>query len=161
MWLLDRCIVDRWTCRQTSEKVISNRDTSRNAWNSRWGSFMINTEILWHSVAWPYTMITIYWSDFIPKRDPISKLNLLPNFEWFPQNICDGYGMPTGDTHSYGHLVPFHLWIAYALFVKTNPFPLLVVIIPDYALRTFLRTFSILHVIYTQCHYKTVLQDHH
>ena len=57
---------------------FSNRDTSRNAWNLHWGSFMVHTGILsnnmsfpltnvkWHSVTWPYTMKTPYWSDFVP-----------------------------------------------------------------------------------------------
>ena len=35
--------------------------------------------------------------------------DLLPTFEWFPLNICDGCGMPTGDAYSSGHLVP-SLW---------------------------------------------------
>ena len=35
-----------------------------------------------------------------------TKLDLLPNFEWFPLHICDGCGMPTGDAYSSGHLVP-------------------------------------------------------
>ena len=38
-----------------------------------------------------------------------TELDLLPNFEWFPYNICDGCGMPTGDAYSSGHLVP-SLW---------------------------------------------------
>ena len=38
-----------------------------------------------------------------------TELDLLPNFEWFPYNICDGCGMPTGDNYSSGHLVPC-LW---------------------------------------------------
>ena len=35
-----------------------------------------------------------------------TELDLLPNFERFPLNICDGCGMPTGDAYSFGHLVP-------------------------------------------------------
>ena len=38
-----------------------------------------------------------------------TELDLLPNFEWFPLNICDGCGMPTGDAYSSGHLV-LSLW---------------------------------------------------
>ena len=57
---------------------FSNRDTSKNAWNRHWRSFMVDTGILstiwsfpltnvkWHSVAWKYTMTTPYWSDFVP-----------------------------------------------------------------------------------------------
>ena len=39
---------------------------------------------------------------------------------------------------------PVHLGLAYVLLFVTNPFPELVVISPDYALRTSLGTFSIL-----------------
>ena len=38
-----------------------------------------------------------------------TELDLLPNLEWFPWNICDGCGMPTGDAYSSGHVVP-SLW---------------------------------------------------
>ena len=57
---------------------FSNRDTSRNAW-------IVIEEVLWsirgsyqtirsfpltnvrlHSVTWPYTVTTPYWSDFVP-----------------------------------------------------------------------------------------------
>ena len=38
-----------------------------------------------------------------------TELDLLPNFEWFLENICDGCGMPTGDAYSSGLLVP-SLW---------------------------------------------------
>ena len=55
-----------------------------------------------------------------------------------------GSGTPTGDAFYSGHLVPSHLGLAYVLIVETNPFPELVVIFPDYALRTSLGTFSIL-----------------
>ena len=50
--------------------------------------------------------------------------------------------MPTGGAYSYEHLVPtirdLHM------LVETNPFPESVVIVPDYAFRTSLGTFSIL-----------------
>ena len=36
--------------------------------------------------------------------------------------------MQTGDAYSSGHLVPFHLGLAYVLLVENNPFPELVVI---------------------------------
>ena len=60
---------------------FSNRDTSRNAWNRHWGSFMVNrgsyqtiwnfplTNVKWQSVTWPYTMKTLYWSDFVPNSN--------------------------------------------------------------------------------------------
>ena len=34
----------------------------------------------WHSVAWPYTMTTLYRLDFIPFRDLLTKLDLLPTY---------------------------------------------------------------------------------
>ena len=43
-----------------------------------------------------------------------------------------------------------HLSLAYVLLFETNPFPELVVIFPDYALRTSLGTFSILLSSYKQ-----------
>ena len=57
---------------------FSNRDTSRNAWNRHWGSFIVDTgsyqtiwyfpltNVEWHSVTWPYIMTTPYWLDFVP-----------------------------------------------------------------------------------------------
>ena len=51
--------------------------------------------------------------------------------------------MLTGDAYSSGHLVPFHLGLAYVLHVETNPFPEIVVF-SDYAFRISLGTFSLL-----------------
>ena len=79
---------------------------------------------------------------FIPSRDVITKFILFPNFERFPKNICDGYGLPTGDACSSRIPVPFHFGLV--LLVENNSFPELVVIIPDFTLRTSLGTFSIL-----------------
>ena len=59
----------------------SSMDTSRNAWNRNWGSFMVQldtrifktmwssslTNVKRHSVTWPYAMTTHYWSDFKPR----------------------------------------------------------------------------------------------
>ena len=50
--------------------------------------------------------------------------------------------MPTGDAYSSGHLFPSHLGLAYVLRVETNSIPELVIIPPDYALRTSLGTFD-------------------
>ena len=36
--------------------------------------------------------------------------------------------MMAGDVYSSGHLVPYHLELAYVLLVETNPFPELIVI---------------------------------
>ena len=63
---------------------------------------------------------------FIPSRDVITKFILFPNFERFPKNICDGYGLPTGDACSSRIPVPFHFGLV--LLVENNSFPELVVI---------------------------------
>ena len=88
-------------------------------------------------------MTTLHRSDFIPILDPFTELDLLPTYEKFPYNICDGCSMLSGDAYSSGHLVPSHIGLAYVLLVETNPFPELVFFL-DYSLRTFLGTFSIL-----------------
>ena len=98
-----------------------------------------------HSVAWQYTMTTLPRSDFIPNCNHISKFDISPNlYERFPYDIYDGCVMPTGDALSSEHLVLFHLGLAYVLLVETNPYPKLVVFLPDYVLRTSLGTFQIL-----------------
>ena len=98
------------------------------------------TNVTWHSVNWPYTMTTPYWSD-------CTKLDLLPNFEWFPLNICDGYGMPTGDAYSKDTWSrPFGTRICSTCWDQS--FSEIVVIFPDYALRISLGTFSILLLYY-------------
>ena len=53
----------------------------------------------------------ILWPDHIQWQPPTDQtlLDLLPNFEWFPWNICEGCGMPIGDAYSSAHLVP-SLW---------------------------------------------------
>ena len=60
-------------------------------------------------------------SDFIPNRDHSIELNILPNYDMFPENICDGCDIPTEDAHASGHMVP--LGLANFLLVETNPFP--------------------------------------
>ena len=71
------------------------------------------------------------------------ELGILPNYERSPCNNSDWRGMPTGDAHSSGHLVPSYLGFAYVLFVETNRFQELVVDYPDYAHRRSLGTYSI------------------
>ena len=94
---------------------FSNRDTSRNAWNRHWGSFMVDTGILSNNMKFPshkcemtFCDLTIYNDNTLLIR-LFTELDLLPNFEWFSKNICDGCGMPTGHAYSPGHLVP-SLW---------------------------------------------------
>ena len=45
-----------------------------------------------------------------------TELDRLPNFERFQWNICDGRGIPTGDAHSSGHLVP-SFWDLHMLYL--------------------------------------------
>ena len=77
------------------------------------------------------------------------ELDLLPNFERSPENICDECGMPTMNAYSSGHLLP-SLWDLH-IFYLLRPilFFELVITFPDYALRISLGTFSILlnHII--------------
>ena len=75
---------------------LSNRDTSRNAWNCHWRSFLSIwgsyqtirssslTNAQWHSVSWPNAMTTIHRPDFIPIRDLFTELDLLPTYKRFP-----------------------------------------------------------------------------
>ena len=49
-----------------------------------------------------------------------TELDILQNFEWFPWNICDGCGMPTGDAYSSGHLVLSLQGLAFVLLVETS-----------------------------------------
>ena len=66
-----------------------------------------------------FWMMTIYsdtlqWSGITPIFDPFTDLDLITKFdfllicEMFPQNICNGCGMPTEDAYSSGHLVLSH-----------------------------------------------------
>ena len=47
-------------------------------------------------------MTTLERSDFIPIRELITELDLLPGDETFQYNICDGCCMLTGDVYSSG-----------------------------------------------------------
>ena len=128
---------------------FSNRDTSRNAWNLHWESFMVDTGILsnnmkfpltnvkWHSVTWPYTMTTPYWSDFVPNY------RILSGFHGkFATGVACRQGTLTPpDTWSR----PFGTCICSTCWDQS--FSELVVILPDYALWISLGTFSILHCI--------------
>ena len=67
-----------------------------NAWIRLWGSVIVDTGILSNnikfssqkSVALPYTMTTLHRSDFVPIRDLITELYLLPSkIEKVPRGI--------------------------------------------------------------------------
>ena len=80
------------------------------------------TNVICHSVAWPYTMTTLDRSDFIPNCDHITELDLLPNYERvFIVHLMYGCCMPIGDAHSSGHLLPSHLGLACVLLIETKP----------------------------------------
>ena len=129
---------------------FSNRDTSRNAWTRRWGSFMVDTGILSNNMKFPshkclmtFCDPTIYndnpyWSDFIPNS---IFYRILSGF----RRTC-----ATGMACRKGTLTPPDTWsrpvplgLAYVLLVETNPFPNLSVF-SDYAFQISLGTFSIL-----------------
>ena len=123
---------------------FSNRDKSRNAWNRHWGSFWSIwgsyqtiwsfplTNVKWHSLTWPYTMTTPYWSDFVPNS---TFHRILSGFHRiFATGVACRQGTLTSpDTWSR----PFGICIC-------STFSELVVVLPDYALRISLGTFSIL-----------------
>ena len=86
-----------------------------------WGSYEIIwsfplTNVKWHSVTWPYTMTTPYWSDFV-LNSTFYRILIAFNrtFATFRTPLgtslllATGAGMPTGDAYSSGHLVP-SLW---------------------------------------------------
>ena len=99
--------------------------------------------------AWNSTIVQNCWSIWKTKRmssnwNPVTcfiELDLLPTYERFPYNICDGCSMLTGHAYSSGHLVPSHIGLAYVLLVETYPLPELVVI---FSLRISFGTISIL-----------------
>ena len=64
------------------------------------------TNVKWHSDPWP--IVTSQ-----PIRLSTNFMTLIPNltfadYEWFPWSICNGCGMPAGNTYPSGHLVPSH-----------------------------------------------------
>ena len=95
------------------------------------------TNVKWHSVTWPYTMTTPYWSDFIPNS---TFYRILSGFHrTFSTGVACRQGTLTPpDTWSR----PFGTCICSTCWDQS--FSELVVILPDYALRISLGTFSIL-----------------
>ena len=90
---------------------FSNRDTSRNAWNRHWGSFMVDTGILSNNIKFPSQMLNdILWPDHIQwqpptyqtlyRTRPLTKIWEV-SIEHL-RRVC----MPTGDAYSSVHLVP-------------------------------------------------------
>ena len=101
-----------WGRRDFQILSFSNRDTSRIAWNRHWGSVVVDTGILSNNMKFPSPKCYMTFCDLtICNGKPLlirlfTELDLLPNYERFPWNICDGCGMPTGDAYSSGYLVP-------------------------------------------------------
>ena len=91
----------------------------------------------WHSVTWPYTMTTPYWSDFVPN----STFNR--NLSGFHRTFATGVACRQGTlTPPYTWSRPFGTCICSTCWDLS--FSELVVILPDYALWISLGTFSIL-----------------
>ena len=107
---------------------FSNRDTSRKLeiviekglWSIR-GSYQTIwsfplTNVKWHSVTWPYTMTTPYWSDFVP-NSTFTEFRVV--------SIEHSRRVWHADR---GRLLlrtpgPVPLGLAYVLLVETNLFP--------------------------------------
>ena len=120
----------------------------RGSYQTIW-SFPL-TNVKWHSVTWPYTMTTPYWSDFVPNS---TFYRILSGFHrTFATGVACRQGTLTPpDTWSR----PFGTCICSTCWDQS--FSELVVILPDYALRIILGTFSILLL----CHFGScILQVH-
>ena len=129
---------------------FSNRDTSRNAWNRHWGSFMVDTGILSNNMKFPshkckmtFCDLTIYnetpyWSDFVPNS---TFYRLLSGFH---------RTFATGVACRQGTLTPPDTWsrpcgtCIFSTCWDQSFSELVVFFLPDYALRISLGTFSIL-----------------
>ena len=92
----------------------------------------------WHSVNWPYTMTTTYWSDFVPNSTftefwvvSIEHLRRVWHADRGRLLLSDTWSCP------FGTCICSTCW--------DQSFSELVIIFPDYALRISLGTFSILH----------------
>ena len=127
-WLAPRMDVLSWG-RRDFQISFSNRDTSRNAWNRHWGSLWSIrgsyqtiwsfplTNVKWHSVTWPYTMTTPYWSDFVPNS---TFYRILSGFH---RTFATGVAYADRGRLLLRTPGPFPLGLAYVLLVETNPFP--------------------------------------
>ena len=144
-----------WTLEIVIEEVLwSIRGSYQTIW-----SFPL-TNVKWHSVNWPYTMTTPYWSDFVPNA---TFYRILSGFHrTFASGVACRQGTLTPpDTWSR----PFGTCICSTCWDQS--FSELVVIFPDYALRISLGTFSILlccvigiHDEYAQVHRRQSFSRH-
>ena len=107
----------------------------RRSYQTIW-SFPL-TNVKWHSVTWPYTMTTPYWSGFVP----ISTFYII--LSGFHRTFATGVACRQGTLTPPNTLSrPFGTCICSTCWDQS--FSELVVILPDYALRISLGTFSIL-----------------
>ena len=108
----------------------------RGSYQTIW-SFPL-TNVKWHSVTWPYTMTTPYWSDFVPNS---TFYRILSGFHrTFATGLaCRQRTLTPPDIWSR----PFGTCICSTCWDQS--FSELVVILPGSALRISLGTFSILH----------------
>ena len=114
------------------EVLWSIRESYQTIW-----SFPL-TNVKWHSVNWPFTMTTPYWSDFVPNA---TFYRILSGFHI---TFATGVACRQGTLTPPGHLVP-SLWNWHVFYLlRPIPLPNLSLIFPDYALRISLGTFSIL-----------------
>ena len=115
-------------------------DTGILSNNMTFPSNKINVK--WHSVTWPYTMTTPYWSDFVPNS---TFYRILSGFHrTFATGVACRQGTLTPpDTWSR----PFGTYICSTCWDQS--FSELVVILPDCALRISLGAFSILICIWS------------
>ena len=115
---------------------FSNRDTSRNAWNRHWGSFMVDTGILSNKMKFPSQMLNdILWADHIqwqPSTDQ-TLYRTRPFTEFWEVSIEHLRQVWHADMGRLLLRTPgsVPLGLAYVLLVETNPFSELVVICTD------------------------------
>ena len=105
--------------------------------NTKPPSRMLNEILTLDQLKWlPYR------SDFSQIWRPWYRAWFLPNYEWFLWSICNGCGMPAGNTYPSGHLVPSLLGVGYVPIIEIS-FPQLAVSFLQYSLWIFLGTLSI------------------
>ena len=118
------------------KRVFSLAKISDNTTKKKGLFYFTNlTNIKWHSVTWPYTMTTPYWSDIVPHS---TFYRILSGFHrTFATGVaCQQGTLTPPDTWSR----PFGICIC---STSDQSLSELVVILLDYALRISLGTFSI------------------
>ena len=81
---------------------FSNRDTSRNAWNRHWGSFMVDTGILSNNMKFPsHKCLMTFFDLTIYNDNPLlirlcTELDFLPNLSGFHRTFALGVACRQG-----------------------------------------------------------------